>query len=282
MRLIMHQFDFIMHAVLAIAASHLQYLKPYERTYHTLELHHTSESISLFRKALLMPTTPVIVNSLISCGSLLLHNSWGSMDIRDKVQEDYLFPLAAGLKRLIWETKHLLDPSFLDPMAICGPAASVIQYTEQTNLRSQLEEFLVCRYNRLKSPESVPEDDAAYISAARSLIPVLVIFHLDLAGHDIDDIRSDVAGYLFSWPAKSESELQKLLRNNYDVAQLLSFYYYSAALKLLPDKCWWARERSKFFCELIFRQLNGKCEGGLWWTSDLHAEAEKPTRFWRE
>jgi len=278
----MNQSDFIMHAVLAMAGSHLQYLQPYEQKYQRLELYHMSTSLRLFRQALLVPITPAAVNGLLSCGSLLLHNSWGSTEFRDtdadselRLHEDSLFPLAAGLKRLIWETKHMLDPSFLDPLAVCGPAASVIQYVKQTDLASQLEEFLLCCYNSLKSPGAVPEDDAAYMSAARSLIPVLAILQLDLAGHDIDDIRSDVAGYLFSWPAKSEEELWKLFHSNYDAAQMLFLYYYTAASRLLPEKCWWVQKRSKFFGELLLRQLDGKCNGGLRWASDLHQAAEK-------
>lgn len=286
MQLTMYQSDFIMHAVLAMAASHLQYLQPHEQKYQRLELHHISLALHGFRKTLSVPITATTVNSLISCAILLVHNSWGSTEFRNKdtdselhIQADNLLPLAAGLEWLIWETKHLRDPSFFEAMVAYGPATSVTQYVNQTDLPSQLEPLLVRCYNSLKSPGAMPEDDAAYMSAAKRLVPALAILKLNLSGHDIADIRSDVARYLFSWPAKSEDSLRKLIHSSYDAAQILFLYYYTAVLILLPEKYWWAQGRSKFFRELILRQLDGKSEAGLQWASDLHKAAERANSY---
>ncbi|KAF2093616.1 hypothetical protein NA57DRAFT_61322 [Rhizodiscina lignyota] len=273
--------DFLMHAALAIAASHLQYLQPHERKYQQLELHHISVALHGFRNALSGPITAATANGLISGAILLFHNSWSSTDFRNNnadgglyFQGDSLFPLAAGLARLVWETRYLRDPSFFEPIVAYGPAASVMGHVEQTGLPSQLELFLRGCYNSLRSQGAAPEDDAVYMSAAKRLIPALAILKLDLTGHDMVNVKSDVARWLFTWPAKSEHALRKLIKSNYDAAQILLLYYYTAVLKLLPEKCWWARKRSKFFCELILRQLDGKPESSIQWALDLHKAAE--------
>lgn len=272
-----------MHAVLSMAVSHLQYLQPHKRRYQGQGLHHLSLALHGFRKALSTPVTTETVNGLIACAILLLNRSWGctefpSGDIDNELclQVDDLLPLAAGLHRLVWETKHLRDPSFFEAMVACGPVMSVTRYVEHTDLPSELELFLLSSYRILRSSgAAAAEDDAAFMSAATKLVPALVILKLNLAGHDTVSIESDVARYLFAWPAKCEGALQKLIRSNYDAAQFLFLYYYTAVSRLLPETCWWARDRSRFFCGLILRQLRGKAVDGLQWAADLHDGAER-------
>lgn len=273
-----------MHALLAMAASHLRYLQPHVRQYHWLGLCHMSLALRGFREALSAAITAETTNGLISCALLLLHNSWGSVGFRSNdiddalpLRVDELFPLAAGLHRLVMEARPLRDASFFGAMVGYGPVTSVTQYAAQTGMVSQLELFLAGAYRGLRSSAVVvaPEDDAAFMSAAKKLAPALVILKLNLAGHDTVGIRSDAARYLFSWPAKSEDALRKLIYSNYDAAQILLLYYYTAVSRILPEKLWWARERSRFFCDLILRQLRGKSEDGLQWAANLHEAAEK-------
>jgi hypothetical protein len=202
----------------------------------------------------------------------------GSKDIDNELYllADDLFPLAAGLDRLVWETKTLRDPAFFEAMVAHGPVTSVTQYAEHTELPPQLERFLACSYHSLRSSEtSAPEDDAAFMSAAKKLVPVLVVLKLNLDGYDLIGIKSDVARYLFAWPAKSENALRKLIRSNYDAAQILLLYYYRAVSKLLPETCWWAQRRSTFFCGIILQQLRGKSKGYSHWATDLPEGMER-------
>ncbi|KAF2655819.1 hypothetical protein K491DRAFT_715961 [Lophiostoma macrostomum CBS 122681] len=256
------QSDFLMHAFLATAASHLRSLlsDTWGPTYERMELHHLCRSLRLFQEALDTPNIPV--HSLLACSVLLLHHSWKSCIVQnDSKEQDSLLPLASGVQKIIWKVKKELDPAFIDLWRICGPTGSVITYANSTDVSHKLENDLLSQYKQLSPCISAPEDKTAFLSAARNLIPVLAILRI-LPSFDPNlaaDIESDIQAYLFHWPAKSDEELRRLFENHYDAAQLLFLYYYDAVLKLFPVHCWWAKTRAEALYRDIWQKLKGRC-----------------------
>ena len=255
-----------MHAFLATAASHLHSLLPgrWGSAYHRIELKHLCKSLQLFRKALETPDNPI--HSLVACSVLLLHHSWKSGFIHnDSEEQDSLLPLASGVQKIIWKVKKNLDPAFIDLWRICGPNGTVISYANGTDVPQELETEMISQYNKLRHCACTSEDDWAFLSAARNMIPVLAFLQLKSSSkpHHTKDIESDAEAYLFHWPAKSEEELKRLSQNHYDATQLLFLYYYDAASKLFPQNCWWAKMRSEALCRDIGRRLKGKCDSEL-------------------
>lgn len=104
------QFDFLMSAILCIAARHLAVLRPQEPTYPTVATNHLCRSLSRFRIAISKNLTSTHVDAFIATSLLLQYELWTNADIKppskdagefsDHQPNDHLFTFCSSLKEV--------------------------------------------------------------------------------------------------------------------------------------------------------------------------------------
>lgn len=105
------QFDFLMDAILCIAARHLAVLQPHDPTYPTAATSHLCRALSQFRNALSKDLTSTHIDSFIATSLLLQYELWTNADITsppedageiafDQLPKDHLFTFCSSLKQV--------------------------------------------------------------------------------------------------------------------------------------------------------------------------------------
>ncbi|KAI9831263.1 MAG: hypothetical protein M1838_005743, partial [Thelocarpon superellum] len=254
--------EYLMHAVLTMAASHLRYLKPDDPTERQAELHHVSQALHGLRSALSAPLSESNASTLISSSLLLFHHAWTCLDFQNPLDEhhldlgmDHLFALSTGLRRVLLATMPMRDIYFFQPMLCHRPTSTIRQYSERTTFPVELEAFFVDCYWGTSSPDASDEDFSAYMDAAIRLIPALSILKQTRGLVELPELWTDMGRLLFSWPVKCEAGLVESTRRNDRTAQILLLLFYLTVSKLLPESFWWAQKRSDYFCRAMFATL---------------------------
>lgn len=172
------EFDFLKHAVFALAASHSMFLL--ER--HDLSMnHHLDRALHTFRQRLSFPVTATQVDAVLTCCVLLntiafsngRHRPPGSWLFTGSVDLQWL-TIQNGLRSILCNARHLLKES-----------SWVIMYTKDANFLGGKRR--VSFDDDYLGSEAIPEDleklfgikhdssscNNAYYSTLRSLVPLL-------------------------------------------------------------------------------------------------------------
>lgn len=105
------EFDFLMNAILCIAARHLAVLQPQNLTYPTAATSHLCRALSRFRTAVSKDLTSTHIDAFIATSLLLQYELWTNADITsppgyageiafDQPPKDHLFTFCSSLKQV--------------------------------------------------------------------------------------------------------------------------------------------------------------------------------------
>jgi hypothetical protein len=145
--LIMLQHEYLMHAMLFMAASNLRHLQPQENCHRQQDLEHFSQVIPAFNAALSGKITDANSYALCSCSLVILQYSWACPELTGREANNAievgfgtLVELYSGMRRLALTLLTIHDP-YLYSIMFYRPIETIKQYSEHTNIPSELEEF---------------------------------------------------------------------------------------------------------------------------------------------
>jgi hypothetical protein len=260
------QYEYLMHSMLFMAASHLRHLQPEEGIYRKEELEHFSQVIPAFNAALSGPITENNLYALCACSLLILQYSWACPDLTGREANNAidfgfgsLLGLYSGMRRLALSLLTIHDP-YLHSIMLRRPIEIISRYSENTNIPAELEDFF--SHCCLCAEWCGPGDKhfSIRMEAASRLIPVLSALKLGEGELEASGLMSDISRYLFVLPLLSSEEYAQLLRNNDEASLVILLYYFSLVRRLLSGKYWWMRERSAHLCEWLLVRLGNRCE----------------------
>jgi len=137
------QFEFLMNAILCVAARHLAILQPEDLAYPTAAESHLCRALSLFRHVLSNSFTSIHIDAFIATSVLLQYEVWTSTDFiscRDGVEcfdpsRDRIFTLSSGLKQVFLETVPLTydQPSVFLPQTACNGRDKLVPAAQISN-----------------------------------------------------------------------------------------------------------------------------------------------------
>lgn len=144
------QFDFLMHAVLCVAARHLAMLQPESTTCQTAAASHLCRSLALFRQTLSNDFTSINLDAFVATSQLFQYDVWASTDFVTSQDDDVLsfdpskdriFALSSGMKQVFLKTVPLaLDqPSVFMPQ-IAHNSRDILVKTAQMS-KGRLDDY---------------------------------------------------------------------------------------------------------------------------------------------
>jgi hypothetical protein len=264
-----------MHAMMFMAASHLQHLQPTESSYRKQELEHFSQVIPAFNKALSGPITEDNLYALCACSLLILQYTWACPELTDREAGsaiDFgfgsLVGLYSGMRRLALSLLTIHDP-YLQAMMFYRPIEAIKGYSKNTNIPAELEGFFTHCCQCSKWCGLGDENFSIRMEAAHRLIPVLSALKMGEIELKSSGLMPDVARYLFAQPFLSSGEYARLLKSNDEASLVVLLYYFALVRRLLSGEFWWMRERSAHICEWLLAQLGNKCERCVGWAREI-------------
>ncbi|KAN0091720.1 hypothetical protein V8E51_017567 [Hyaloscypha variabilis] len=269
--------EYLMHALLFMAASHLRHLQPHNSCHRMAELEHFSQVIPAFSAALLGPITEDNIYALPACSLLILQYAWAcpelnNRDVNDAVDFGFgsLIGLYSGMRSLSLSLLTIRD-QYLHSIMFHRPIFAIKRYSEGTSVVAELEEFFT---HCCKCPEWCGTGDQNFdtrMEAARRLLPILAALKLGERELEKSDVMQDIPRYLFVLPLVSSEQYGHLLRNNDEASLVILLYYFALVRRLLSGKYWWMRERSAHLCEWLLTRLGDKCERCVGWAREISA-----------
>ncbi|KIX99570.1 uncharacterized protein Z520_05146 [Fonsecaea multimorphosa CBS 102226] len=208
------QHEFLMHAVLLIAAKHLCYLSPGDPSYRSASMLHLSETLRLFRRALTQPISAANADAFIATSTLLVHYAWATdegvasaqdvvsaappTDFTLNLSMDPLFSLSQGLRTLFMKSRCFIEKgeSIFATSARYRPRESLEQATIRHSKPSQDLEILIseayCRHRaRLGRPVLVSPGSLCLDSVTRFFLDNRTDHDKTLGGQESLDVDAE-------------------------------------------------------------------------------------------
>jgi hypothetical protein len=272
--------DYLMHAILAMAASHLRHSGIQAAQYAEAELLHQSAAIAGLREALAGPITSVNSDALFTCAMLIYHHAWTAIDEGDlELIINFpsglhdIVPLAMGVKGLVSETILKLGESmWLETMAY-SPRIALLLCTEGTAEPERLEKLFRRQFHLIETGNST-EDGwrfEAFMVECRRLIPVVAVLNLiDGGASNWDAVLHSVIRYLFTWPVLLREGFADLVPQHDCLALVVLYHFFTAVEKVPAHHMWWSRRRARF----VMSRLTASFEASGVEVVDLYAPAD--------
>ncbi|CAJ2511944.1 Uu.00g075690.m01.CDS01 [Anthostomella pinea] len=138
------QFEFLMNAVLCVAARHLAFLPPRDPTYPTAAASHLFRALSGFRLALSDDLTSSCLDAFILTSLLLQFDIWCSTDLLSPSaqgvvsydpQKDQIFTFCSSLKQVFLRSIPVssVQASVCMPYIRCSPMGTLAQAAQISN-----------------------------------------------------------------------------------------------------------------------------------------------------
>ena len=278
------QVDFVMNAILCIAARHLVFLRPDDGMHLTAARRHLSRALSRFRYELSQRLNPMHLDPFLITSILLQYEIWNDTDLvlsQDDSANPYdhprdrIFPFCSSMKRVLLENISRLDcqsSAFLpyiqnNPLDAVAEAAQVGDHTlavyrDFFSYRCPLTLELLntpfpCRpnldLNLLGNPAldvgEAPElRDGGYELAVARLC-LIMSFLPEARPHDPigpdSPLLPALARYILSFPVMCHGTFAMMVqRGDPHVLFLLYHFYRTVRVLLPPETFWWAYEQA--------------------------------------
>ncbi|OCK83170.1 hypothetical protein K432DRAFT_423561 [Lepidopterella palustris CBS 459.81] len=177
--------DFLMHAILVVSATHLDYLDPHNPINRKASVFHLSKALQLFRHELSQPLTKDNADPLMATAILLFHHAWANIDFvypsfsfenfnpddpssySLDLSMDPVFTLASGVRDLFMSAMSYLTSytSIFSVNTFHRPPNAIIRAAGRSTKAAEEIEMLLKQYffgirNTSTPPSSqVPLDD---------------------------------------------------------------------------------------------------------------------------
>ncbi|KAE9374899.1 hypothetical protein N431DRAFT_336019 [Stipitochalara longipes BDJ] len=267
--------EYLMHAILAMTASHLRHLQPQEICFRKQELEHFSQVIPAFNAALSNSIKEDNLYALCACSLLILQYAWACPDLTDRGADNAvdfgfgsLSGLYIGMRSLGLSLLAVHDP-YLHSVMFHRPIEAITRYSESSHIATELEGFFTHCCQCPQWSGSGDENLSIRMEAAHRLIPILSALRLGEKELEASGLMPDISRYLFVLPLFSTEAYSQLLRNNDEPSLVILLYYFALVRRLLGDKFWWMRERSAYLCLWLLGKLGNRCERCVGWARDI-------------
>jgi hypothetical protein len=261
------QCDYLMSAVLLIAASHINHYLPKDHPDRRPILQHFGSAISGLREDLDRGITSSNFDCIISCSILLVHYSWTYIDtdVNDNHDGSFLFrdtfALFRGVKECVMASYEFFINTVWFGVLTYKPRRVLERYIiesgpEDTTWDDTFNHCMTCSAQS-RFPNGDMADDAS--SASRLII---VLKAIDISSPDIrsSGVSSDIYRYLFTWPTLcTRGFIQQVGENSLRSMKVL-LYYYAAILNVSSDEIWWMRDRATHMYDMLRAKLEGHCD----------------------
>jgi hypothetical protein len=239
------QHEFLMNAVMCMAAAHLHYIDPKNEEYREAELEHSTNAITGFRATLTAGITHQNADALMGCSILLYNHAWASFERDDSsFGLNSLVILSRGPADILMQTFNTRSGCW-DMLAVYSPKATINEWLKDSNLPAELEQAFENHFYSQKSRDVQSRHFETCMQECRRLIPVLSMLKLRQSGVDISPLLSDIIRYISSFPWRFGDCFLDLMKARDDSAQIVIAYYYIALLEFVPEKYWWSQQRIK-------------------------------------
>jgi hypothetical protein len=263
--------DYLMSAILLVAAAHINHNLPEDDPRRRNALHHFSIALSGLRTALATEITVSSFECIISCTVLLIHYSWtstwtcidsqlnGGLDLGMAFRQ--IVSHLHGLKDCLVVTYDLFLKTEWAAIMMYSPKASLARCLLESGRKAdELEAIFAhtvfCGLGT-KIPANASADNA--MALTRLVIPMSVIC-LNLPDFKESRIKSDVYRYLFTWPTMcTKGFVQQVNEGNLTSLTIL-LYYYAAIVSVYSEKIWWMRDGATYMYRTLRSKLDGCCD----------------------
>ena len=260
---------YLLHALLSLAAAHLNFLHPEDHRYEEAELHWQSAALSGFREALDGEITVENNDAIFACSVLLYHHSWTRVDENDlgitiewPSGPSDVIPLAKSLRNVVLETiirrRGTWREAMLADVRTNSARSTFITRAGPTGIMEELRKKFEEQYFLI-----VPEDSeckssrfGTFMAECERIIPVIAVLKLRDRGDDMTSCEQNIVKYLFSWPVTVSDRLLEMIKQRDPLGLLLMHYFFDTMRRANIDRMWWSRKRMDFILRRVSRDFN--------------------------
>jgi hypothetical protein len=263
--------DYLMSAILLVAAAHINHNLPEDDPRRRNALHHFSIALSGLRTALATEITVSSFECIISCTVLLIHYSWTSTWTCIDSQLNGGFDLGMAFRQIVSHLHGLKDCLVVTyDLFLKTEWAAIMKYSPKASLARCLLESgrkpdeleaifahtVFCGLGT-KIPANASADNA--MALTRLVIPMSVIC-LNLPDFKESRIKSDVYRYLFTWPTMCTKGFVQQVNEGNLASLTILLYYYAAIVSVYSEKIWWMRDGATYMYRTLRSKLDGCCD----------------------
>ncbi|KAK9455021.1 hypothetical protein V1511DRAFT_459241 [Dipodascopsis uninucleata] len=249
------EFDFMMYSLLALSATHLQYMRN-DPSYENVAVYYRHRAIESFRSIIgsdVKDKTPAMLEALIIAGALVSIDAFayieaGEYENNRAVTIDRWLPLLLGIKAVVIECDNLYvshinlhwNPHihFLPVGERCLLYLSNLIDTRATEL-NQRELTYMCERPIRVLEQLITFNDTEFI-----------------------ELGAGLTRYIMTWPFVCSDEFTQKLKNHEHVP-LAIYVHYLAVMSF--TKVWWQERRVKSDVRIICKILTREWEDWLKW-----------------
>ncbi|KAK9447197.1 uncharacterized protein V1518DRAFT_387113 [Limtongia smithiae] len=249
------EFDFMMYSLLALSATHMQYLRD-DMSYGNIALYYRHRAIELFRSNIATDVndkTPATLEALIIAGSLVSVDAFAYVESGEYAKNravtiDRWLPLLLGIKAVVIESDNLNE------------GIISLHWNPHIHFLPVGERSLLYLSNLIdKRATELNQRDLTYMCER----PVRVLEQL-ITFNDTEfvELGAGLTRYIMTWPFVCSDEFIQKLKNHEHVP-LAIYVHYLAVMSF--TKVWWQEHRVKNDVRVICRLLGREWEPWLEW-----------------
>jgi hypothetical protein len=297
------QFEFLMNAMLCVAARHLAFLQPDDTTYATAAANHLSRALSLFHQVL-SNFNSIHLDAFIATSVLLQYEVWTSTDfcslqdgrvVSFDPAKDRIFALSSGMKEVFLKSVPLISsqPSVLlthlahNPRNVLVEAA---QISNDTVVRYQaffsydrpldLEQLKVplpfrrdtglAFWTRWEDVHKISKESNSRDMGYEDIISELCLILSFLpearpveSGSIKTPLLPELVRFIFTFPVMCRGPFTSMFQQSDPHAFLLLYHFYRAVRILLPSDKCWWARERATLSETLLREWLVRESGGV-------------------
>ncbi|KAK9476882.1 hypothetical protein V1514DRAFT_335457 [Lipomyces japonicus] len=253
------EFNFMMYSVLALSATHMQYLRN-DPAYENIAVYFRHRAIESFRSAIVSDVkTPKSLEALILAGTLVSIDAFAYVETgeyanRRSVTIDRWLPLLLGIKAVVIESDNMAAGSAE------GAAAMSLHWNPHIHFLPVGERSLLYLSTLIdKRATDLNQSELTYMCER----PIRVLEQL-ITFNDTEfvELGAGLTRYIMTWPFVCSDEFIQKLKLHDHVA-LAIYVHYLAVMSF--TKVWWQEHRVKNDVKMICKILGREWEEWLQW-----------------
>ncbi|KAK7206772.1 hypothetical protein BZA70DRAFT_275035 [Myxozyma melibiosi] len=249
------EFDFMMYSILALSATHLQYLRN-DISYENIAVYYRHRAIESFRNNIVSDVTektPTMLEALIIAGALVSVDAFAYVEVGEysnnrAVSLDRWLPLLLGIKAVVIESDNMNE------------GHTSLHWNPHIHFLPVGERSLLYLSNLIdKRATELNQRELTYMCER----PIRVLEQL-ITFNDTEfvELGAGLIRYIMTWPFVCSDEfIQKL--KNHELVPLAIYVHYLAVMSF--TKVWWQDLRVKNDVRMICKILGRDWEPWLEW-----------------